>query len=117
VAAALRFDYGTFTGFVPDDIPAKDEPSLEAIAKNCVIGDAQHCAERIVEEIKRLTPFHYTCFMDCGAFDRAKVRRSMDRFAGEVMPLVHKALPNLAAIGGKPGSLRTGADFKLAAAQ
>ena len=116
-AAALRFDYATFTGIVPDDLPAKDEPTLEQIAANCIIGDPIHCAERIVDEIKRLTPYHYACFMDSGAYDRAKVRRSLDRFAAEVMPLVRKALPHLDAIGGKPGALRTGADFKLAAAQ
>lgn len=117
VAVSLRFAYGQFDGTLPRDLPAKDEPSLEQIVDNCLIGSPEHCAGRIVAEIQALSPVHYALFMQCGAFDMAKSRRSMERFVTEVMPLVRRALPDLDRIGGKPGALRTGIDYKLAAAQ
>lgn len=99
VAAALRFNYGEFDGTLHKDIPAKDEPSLEQMVDNMVIGDAEHCAEKIADEIRRLEPCNYSCYMQGGSLDPRLARRSLERFGAEVMPLVRAAIPDLDAIG------------------
>lgn len=115
-AVALRNNYGEFDGVTPRDIPAKDEPSLERIAENCIVGDPHKCAEQIVAEAKSLNPLHYVCFMQAGFMSHKMAARSLERFGAEVLPLVRKALPNLDSIGAPPGPIRAGA-AKAAAAQ
>lgn len=116
-AVALRNNYGEFDGVTPRDIPAKDEPTLEQIVDNCIIGDPHLCAEKIVAEIKTLNPIHYACFMQAGFMSHQMATRSLERFGAEVLPLVRKALPNLDAIGAPPGSIRAGGAKASAAAQ
>ena len=99
VAVALRFNYGEFEGTVHKDIPAKEEPTLEQMVDNMVIGSPEHVAEKIVDEIRRVGPTSYTCFMQGGWLDPKLSIRSLERFGAEVMPLVHKAIPNLDEIG------------------
>ena len=99
VAVALRFDYGEFEGTVHKDIAAREELTLPQMLDNMVIGDAEHCAERIVDEIRRVRPCHYICFMKAGNLPAALAQRSLERFGAEVMPRVQAAIPNLADIG------------------
>ena len=115
-AVALRNNYGEFDGVTPRDIPAKDEPSIDQIVANCIIGDPHTCAEKIVAEAKKLNPIHYACFMQAGFMSHQMASRSLERFGAEVLPLVRKALPNLDKIGAPPGPIRAGA-AKVAAAQ
>jgi alkanesulfonate monooxygenase SsuD/methylene tetrahydromethanopterin reductase-like flavin-dependent oxidoreductase (luciferase family) len=117
VAVAFRFDYGTFNGVTPDDVPAKDEPPLADQVKNGIFGSPEHCAEIIVREIKTLNPVHYVINMQAGSLDPRKTMRSLERFGKDVMPLVRKALPNLDSIGGRPGPLRPGFTGHQVAAQ
>ena len=107
-AVALRNNYGEFDGVTPRDIAAKDEPALEQIVDNCIIGDPHLCAEKIVAEAKKLNPIHFACFMQAGFTTHAQASRSLERFGAEVLPLVKKALPNLDQIGAPPGPLRAG---------
>ena len=108
VAVALRFDYGEFDGTVHRDIPAREEPTLEQMMDNMVIGDAESVAEQIVDEIQRLRPYHYICFMKGGDLDSQAVLKSMERLGNDVLPMVHKALPDLANIG-VPGQSQSSA--------
>ncbi|MHB1216729.1 MAG: LLM class flavin-dependent oxidoreductase [Alphaproteobacteria bacterium] len=116
-AVALRNNYAEFDGLSPRDMPAKDEPSLERIADNCIVGDPHKCAEQIVTEAKKLNPIHYACFMQAGFMSHKAATRSLERFGAEVLPLVRKALPNLDAIGASPGPIRAGAAKAGVAAQ
>ena len=100
VAVALRFDYGEFNGTLHHDIPAREEPTLEQMRDNMVIGDAETCAERIVDEINCLEPAHYICYMKGGSLNGDRVLRSLEKFGTHVMPQVEKAIPNLDDIGG-----------------
>ena len=100
VAVALRFDYGEFDGTLHHDIPAREEPTLEQMRDNMIIGDAETCAERIVDEINCLEPAHYICYMKGGSLSGDRVLRSLEKFGTHVMPQVEKAIPNLDDIGG-----------------
>ena len=100
VAVALRFNYGEFDGTVHHDIPAREEPTLDEMLDNMIIGDAETCAAKIIDEIQRLSPSHYLCYMKGGSMPAHKAQRSLERFGAEVLPMVTTALPELADIGG-----------------
>ena len=74
------------------DLPFEGEPSLDDIITNGIIGDAETCAEKIVDEIRRARLSHYACLIGVGAMGQAKVLRSLERIGAEVIPLVEKAL-------------------------
>ena len=71
--------------------PIPDEPPLETFRDNLVIGDPHYVAEKLVSEIRELGTTHLSCFMQIGTVDGA-ARRSLSRFAKEVIPLIETAL-------------------------
>ncbi|MFK8250624.1 LLM class flavin-dependent oxidoreductase [Ancylobacter terrae] len=97
----LRSNVLTLDGsfVVPDPIP--DEPPLETFRDNLLIGDPHLVAQKLVAEIRRLNPFHYNCFFQFGDMPVARARRSLERFAAEVLPLVEREVGPLAAIGAR----------------
>jgi len=95
----LRSNVLTLDGsFVVAD-PIPDEPPLETFRDNLLIGDPHLVAEKLVSEIQRLNPQHYNCFFQFGDMPVARARRSLERFAAEVLPLVERAVGPLSAIG------------------
>ncbi len=70
----------------------EDEP--EVIAEKAMIGDPEKIVAMIVDDARALDLTHMSCFMAFGGLEPARVRRSMERFATEVMPAVAKALDN-----------------------
>ncbi|MFO0997831.1 MAG: LLM class flavin-dependent oxidoreductase [Alphaproteobacteria bacterium] len=96
-ARSLRFNYVELDGTTIKDLPAQDDPPLEDIIKNGIIGDAETCAAKIVDEMKRARLSHYGCLIGVGAMDQAKVMRSLERIGAEVMPLVRRAASAKAA--------------------
>jgi alkanesulfonate monooxygenase SsuD/methylene tetrahydromethanopterin reductase-like flavin-dependent oxidoreductase (luciferase family) len=91
-ARSLRFDYVKLDGTTIVDQPAKDDESLETIIANGVIGDAEHCAQRIAEEIRRARLSHYAILIGVGAMDQARVLRSLERIGRDVLPRVREVL-------------------------
>lgn len=92
-ARSLRFDYVELENTTIKDLPFEGEPSLDDIISNGIIGDAQTCAEKIVEEIQRARLSHYACLIGVGAMDQSRVMRSLERIGTDVIPLVEKSLP------------------------
>lgn len=92
LAVSMRFNYQKLDGAMLEPLPFENEPSLEDIVDNVIIGSAEHCAERITEEAKGLKPTHFSCFMQFGGMDRRRAIRSMERFGAEVQPEVERAL-------------------------
>jgi len=81
-----------FDGAFIRERPMSGEDELEAILEAAMIGDAEKCAERIVADVEALGLTHLSCFMNFGGMPSAGVRRSMERFARDVRPLVERAL-------------------------
>ena len=77
-------------GIVPE-APAPGEPSLEQIADMAVIGDADHCVTRLLEDLETLKVTHFSLNMQFGGLTGEQVRASMQRFAEQVMPRVRAA--------------------------
>jgi alkanesulfonate monooxygenase SsuD/methylene tetrahydromethanopterin reductase-like flavin-dependent oxidoreductase (luciferase family) len=68
------------------------EPPIEDLARFMLIGDATTVAERLAEEIRRTGPSHVMLQFQAGASDQGLALRSIERFAGEVRPMLEKAL-------------------------
>jgi len=79
------------------EIPIEDEPTIDQIVDNLIIGDAETCIEKIVTEIRRVRPVHIAMFFQVGDFPHAAAMRSIERFAEEVIPGVEKELGPLDA--------------------
>jgi len=98
LVAAFRSPSLTLDGAFVDAPPLPDEPPLETFRDNLLIGDPHHVAERLVDEIRRLSPVHYNGFFQFGDMPIAAARRSLERFGAEVLPLVEKAVGPLAEL-------------------
>jgi alkanesulfonate monooxygenase SsuD/methylene tetrahydromethanopterin reductase-like flavin-dependent oxidoreductase (luciferase family) len=102
MVAILRGDNVPLRGSFVEAPAAAAEPSLEVIATGLLIGDPHTVAERLVAEIRRLQPIHYSCFFQFGDMPLAKAARSIERFVTDVVPLVEKEVGPLVAIGRAP---------------
>lgn len=99
VAMSMRGKYGELEGSFLKEIPVPDEPPIEEIVKRMIIGSPADCAEKLAREFAALKPTHVSCFMAIPGMSQKQVLRSMERFAGEVLPLVEKQLGPLSKIG------------------
>jgi alkanesulfonate monooxygenase SsuD/methylene tetrahydromethanopterin reductase-like flavin-dependent oxidoreductase (luciferase family) len=99
---ALRASILDLDGATLRPVAPPDEPTLEEFRDNFVIGDAHHVAERVIQDIRLLDPIHYNCFFQFGDMPVARARRSLERFAAEVIPLVERAVGPLDRIGLRP---------------
>lgn len=66
------------------------EPPLEQIRKDLVVGDPTEVAGRLVEEIELYGPSHMNCYFAVGDMPNAAVKRSIELFATEVVPLIER---------------------------
>lgn len=74
------------------EVPSPDEPSLEQIADMAVIGDADHCLGRLLEDVELLKVTHFSFNVQFGGLAGDKVLASMRRFAEQVMPRLRAAV-------------------------
>lgn len=72
------------------ELPIEGEPSIDEIVENLIIGDAQTCIEKCVREIQDVGATHTAMFFQVGNFPHAAAMRSLERFAGEVIPGIEK---------------------------
>lgn len=79
--------------------PFEGEMSPAQIAEWNPIGDAETVAEKLVDEIEQVGSNHIALYMSIGDADHEAVMRSIERFGGEVVPMIEKALGPLAGIG------------------
>jgi alkanesulfonate monooxygenase SsuD/methylene tetrahydromethanopterin reductase-like flavin-dependent oxidoreductase (luciferase family) len=79
-------------GTVLVDVPFPNEPSVEAIYNNLLIGDVETVAEKLVAEIRAANPVHVCFSFKVGDTSHKAAMRSMELMMGEVKPRVEKAL-------------------------
>ncbi len=77
--------------------PIDNEPSIDRIVDNLIIGDVETCIEKCVQTIRRVRPVHIAMFFQVGNFPHDKAMRSLERFAEEVVPGVEKEIGPLSA--------------------
>lgn len=99
VALSMRFKYQQLDGPILRELPFKDEPPLEQIVDNAIVGSVDECIEQAIAEIETLTPTHFSCFMHFGGMDAKRVLRSMDLFGSKVMPSIDKHFGGIEQVG------------------
>ncbi|MBM3343212.1 MAG: LLM class flavin-dependent oxidoreductase [Betaproteobacteria bacterium] len=92
VAASLRNRQQVMEGISLKDVPAKDEPSLETIHDNLLIGDADTVAEKLLRDIRAAKPVHVCFSFKVGDTPHKTAMRSLELMIGDVKPRVEKAL-------------------------
>jgi len=92
LASSLRRRQEVMQGAVLVDVPFPDEPPLETIYDNLLIGDVDTVAEKLVAEIHATHPVHVCFSFKVGNTPHKAAMRSMELMIGEVKPKVEKAL-------------------------
>ncbi len=99
---ALRSSTLDLDGAMLNAGPLPDEPGLEAFRDDFIIGDPHHVAARLIADIRALDPIHYNCLFQFGDMPIDRARRSLERFAHDVLPLVEREVGPLDRIGLRP---------------
>ncbi len=92
LASSLRRRQEVMKGKVLVDVPFPDEPALETIYDNLLIGDVDTVAEKLLAEIKATQPVHICFSFKVGDTPHTAAMRSMELMMTEVKPKVEKAL-------------------------
>jgi alkanesulfonate monooxygenase SsuD/methylene tetrahydromethanopterin reductase-like flavin-dependent oxidoreductase (luciferase family) len=92
LASSLRRRQEVMEGTVLVDRPFPDEPPLETIRDNLLIGDVETVAEKLVGEIRATQPVHVCFSFKVGNTEHKSAMRSMELMIGEVKPRVEQAL-------------------------
>jgi alkanesulfonate monooxygenase SsuD/methylene tetrahydromethanopterin reductase-like flavin-dependent oxidoreductase (luciferase family) len=92
LAASLRHRQEVMQGVALVDVPFQDEPPLETIHDNLLIGDVETVAEKLVREITAGKPEHICFSFKVGDTPHKTALRSLELMIGEVKPRVDKAL-------------------------
>ncbi|MDE0780224.1 MAG: LLM class flavin-dependent oxidoreductase [Alphaproteobacteria bacterium] len=86
------------TPWLPEE-SFKDEMSPEDILAWNPIGDAETVAEKLVEEIEQVRPFHTALYMTMGDTSHDAAMRSIEAFGDKVIPLIEKSVGTLSTAG------------------
>jgi alkanesulfonate monooxygenase SsuD/methylene tetrahydromethanopterin reductase-like flavin-dependent oxidoreductase (luciferase family) len=92
LASSLRRRKEVMQGTVLVDVPFPNEPPLETIYNNLLIGDVETVAEKLIAEIRAAHPVHVCFSFKVGDTPHKAAMRSMELMMGEVKPKVEKAL-------------------------
>ena len=97
LASSLRRRQEVMRGTQLVDVPFPDEPPLEQIYDDLLIGDVETVAEKLAGEIRATHPEHICFSFKVGSTPHQAAMRSMELMIGEVHPRVERALGRLAA--------------------
>jgi alkanesulfonate monooxygenase SsuD/methylene tetrahydromethanopterin reductase-like flavin-dependent oxidoreductase (luciferase family) len=96
LASSLLRRQKVMQGKVLVDKPFPDEPPLEQIYDDLLIGDVEPVAEKLAGEIRATHPVHICFSFKVGATPHQAAMRSMELMISEVRPRVERALGQLA---------------------
>lgn len=99
MANHLRHNVLPMAGNFIRDEPFEGEQTVEQYTANTVIGSAREVADRMIQDIKRLDPMHYACNFQFGCMPLDRAKRSLERFASEVVPMIEAELGPIENIG------------------
>ena len=99
LASALRRRAEVMDGGMMTEVPMRDEPPLEDMAANLLVGDVETVAERLAAEIRAARPSHMMFHFQVGGSSHAAAMDSMEKLMTDIAPLVEAELGPLDAIG------------------
>ena len=97
LASSLRRRQEVMQGTALVDVPFPDEPPIEQIHQDLLIGDVETVAEKLAAEITATHPSHICFSFKVGDTPHKAAMRSMELMIGEVKPRVERAIGRLAA--------------------
>src|SRR6266567_2551766 len=92
LASSLRRRQEVMQGTVLVDVPFPDEPPLDTIYDNLLIGNVETVAQKLVAEVHATKPVHVCFSFKVGNTPHKAAMRSMELMIGEVKPKVERAL-------------------------
>jgi len=98
LASSLRRRQEVMRGTVLVDVPFPDEPPLERIHGDLLIGDVETVAEKLIGEIRAARPVHMCFSFKVGDTDHKAAMRSMELMMSEVKPRVERVLGPLSQV-------------------
>jgi alkanesulfonate monooxygenase SsuD/methylene tetrahydromethanopterin reductase-like flavin-dependent oxidoreductase (luciferase family) len=101
LASSLRRRQEVMQGTVLVDVPFPDEPPLDKIHQDLLIGDVETVAEKLAGEIRAMQPEHMCFSFKVGATPHKAAMRSMELMIGEVKPRVERTLGPLFGVPGR----------------
>ena len=99
LASNLRRREEVMDGTMLVDRPPADEPPLEQIRDNLLIGSVEAVAAKLEAEIRTLEPAHFCFAFKVGSTPHAVAMRSTELLMREVKPRLERALGPLERIG------------------
>jgi len=89
IANSLRHRQETMVDdYMVEEVGTSDEPSLEQIAENAVVGNPETVAERLCAEIELYGPRHMTIYFAVGDLPSKAAMASMEQCATKVVPMI-----------------------------
>lgn len=101
---SFRLGYGTMDGIFVDDLPAEGEPDIGDMVENYIIGDVDHCIEKILEDHEAMGHSHVLCNVQLGGVPRERALHTMEALAADIIPGVRKAMRPDATDNNKAGA-------------
>ena len=86
-------------GAMMNEIPFPDEPPIEEMADNILVGDCETVAEKLAAEIRAGQPSHIMFHVQVGGSTQSQALNTMEKFAGDIRPMLEKELGPLKDIG------------------
>lgn len=102
LASALRRRAEVMDGAMMTEVPMPDEPTLDEIADNLLVGDPETIAERLTAEIRASRPAHIMFHFQVGGSSHRAALDSMEKLVTDIRPMVEKELGPLADFGAPP---------------
>jgi len=99
LASALRRRAEVMDDGMMNEIPFPDEPPIEEMANNILVGDCETIAEKLAAEIRAGRPSHVMFHFQVGRSSQAQALNSMEKFASDIRPMLEKELGPLKDIG------------------
>jgi alkanesulfonate monooxygenase SsuD/methylene tetrahydromethanopterin reductase-like flavin-dependent oxidoreductase (luciferase family) len=99
LASALRRRAEVMNDGMMNEIPFPDEPPLEEMVDNLLVGDCETIAERLAAEIRAGKPSHVMFHVQVGGSGQAQALNSMEKFASDIRPMLEKELGPLKNLG------------------
>ena len=102
LASALRRRAEVMNDGMMTEVPFPDEPPLEEMAGNLLVGDCETIAERLAAEIRAGQPKHVMFHVQVGGSSQAQALNTLEKFATEIRPMLEREIGPLADIGVTP---------------
>jgi len=99
LSQSLRFREELIDGTMLVEKPYKNEPPIEELAQNVLVGDAEAVAERLAALVRAARPKHMLLHFQAGASPQKTALRSIEAFAERVRPKLEQELGPLDRLG------------------